>query len=108
MWTRHHRNRRLGVLVVPLLAAGFLSYFGYHAFEGDYGLHANYRLEARIDTLKGELAELSTQRGELERRLRLLHDGTLDRDMLDEQVRRKLNYVHPNEVVIVRGRGSID
>ena len=41
-------------------------------------------LQAKLDAIAGE-------RVELERRVQLLHDGTLEKDMLDEQARRALN-----------------
>jgi cell division protein FtsB len=102
MWTRHHRKRRTGALVVPALAACFLTYFGFHAYNGDYGINAKYRLEERIGGLERQVAGLKQQRAELERKVQLLHDGTVERDMLDEHARRVLNYAHPDDVVILR------
>jgi cell division protein FtsB len=102
MWTRHHRKRRTGALVVPALAACFLTYFGFHAYNGDYGINAKYRLEERIGGLERQVAGLKQKRAELERKVQLLHDGTVERDMLDEHARRVLNYAHPDDVVILR------
>ena len=39
---------------------------------------------------------------DLEQRVQLLHDGSLEKDMLDEQARRALNLAHPDELVIYR------
>ncbi|MGY6708130.1 MAG: FtsB family cell division protein [Rhizobiaceae bacterium] len=103
MWTRHHKKRRTGALIVPALAVCFLTYFGFHAYHGDYGIYAKYRLEDRIVHLKRDLASVEERRLELERRVRLLHDGSMERDMLDEHVRRALNMAHPNDVIIMRG-----
>jgi len=102
MWTRHHKNRRTGALIVPALAVCFLTYFGFHAYHGDYGIYAKYRLEERIVHLERELAAVETRRTELERRVRLLQNGTIERDMLDEHVRRSLNMAHPDDVIIMR------
>ena len=68
MWTRHHKNRRTGALIVPALAVCFLTYFGFHAYHGDYGIYAKYRLEDRIVHLERELAAVETRRIEIERR----------------------------------------
>ena len=38
----------------------------------------------------------------MERRVQLLHDGTLEKDMLDEQARRALNLSQADEIVIMR------
>ena len=38
---------------------------------------------------------------ELEQRVRLMHDGTLEKDMLDEQARRALNLSQADEITIM-------
>lgn len=102
MWTRYHKRRNTGRLIVPAIAAVVLSYFGFHAYQGDYGLNAKARLEARIVGLEAELAGLEKTRGKLEERIALVRDGTLEKDMLDEQARRALNLVRDNEIVVFR------
>ncbi len=102
MWTRQYKKRNTGKLIVPALCASFLAYFGFHAFQGEYGIYAKYRLEAETAVLKAEYAQLKANRAELERRVQLLHDGTLDKDMLDEQARKSLNLTNSDEVVIMR------
>ena len=83
------------------MTAAFLGYFGFHAFNGDYGIHAKYRLEERKASLEEELGRTIARREALEARTQLLHDGTLEKDMLDEQVRRTLGMARPDEVVIL-------
>ncbi|MCT8991742.1 septum formation initiator family protein [Chelativorans sp. SCAU2101] len=101
MWTRHHKRRNTGKLIVPAITVVVLSYFGFHAYQGDYGLNAKARLEVRIDRLEADLAVLEKTRQELEERLSLLQDGSLEKDMLDEQVRRALILARENEIVIL-------
>lgn len=108
MWTRHHKRRNTGRLIVPAIATLVLAYFGFHAYHGDYGLIAKETLEARIATLEGELEALREARRKLERRVSLLNDGSLERDMLDEQARRSLNLARKNEIVIFRTGGSLN
>ncbi|WP_127524202.1 septum formation initiator family protein [Mesorhizobium sp. Z1-4] len=102
MWTRQHKNRKSGALIVPALAAAFLSYFGYHAFQGEFGIYAGYAFEARAAALSSELDTVRHRRGELEHRVKLLSDGSLEKDTLDEYARRALNLAHDNEIVIYR------
>ena len=101
MWTRHHKRRNTGRLIVPAIAIAVLSYFGFHAYRGDYGLNAKERLADRIVHLEAELAGLEGTRGKLEERLSLLNDGTLERDMLDEQARGALNLSRTDEITIM-------
>ena len=86
---------------MPLLAAAFLGYFGYHAVSGSYGLLAREGFEAQAERLEAELAELEAERAALEARTALLRPAGLDPDMADELARRNLNVIAPNEVVII-------
>lgn len=102
MWTRQRKKRNTGALIVPSVAAVVLSYFGFHAFQGEYGIYSKYRLEERVAMLERNLERVTAERTHLERRVQLLHDGTLEKDMLDEQARRALNLSLPDELVIMR------
>ncbi len=101
MWTRQHKQRNTGRLIVPAISALFLAYFGFHAYHGEFGIYSKYQLEARIAELQGRLDGVRGKRIQLERRVQLLHDGTLEKDMLDEQARRALNLSQADEVTIM-------
>lgn len=102
MWTRQHKQRNYGRLILPTITAGFLAYFGFHVYHGAFGINSKHAFDIRAAELQGELDEIRTRRIELERRVQLLHDGTLEKDMLDEQARRALDFSHPNELTILR------
>jgi len=102
MWTRQHRERNTGRLIVPTLAILVLSYFGFHAYHGELGIYSKYQLQARAADLQAQLDTVRSKRVDLERRVQLLHDGTLEKDMLDEQARKALNLSHSDEVTIIR------
>ena len=109
MWTRQHRRRNTGRLIVPFISAAFLAYFGFHAYHGEFGIYSKYRFEARMAELQAELATVKGERVEMEHRVQLLHDGTLEKDMLDEQARKALNFSQPDEITIMRDRpGAIN
>ncbi len=100
MWTRQHKQSKTGALIIPMVSAAVVSYFGFHAWNGDYGLASKNRLETRIEILGERLDAARAERVEMERRISLLADGTMDRDMLDEYARHALDLTHENEVVI--------
>ena len=102
MWTRQYRPRRTGRLIVPAMTAVVLSYFGYHVYHGEFGSDSKDRMRERAAALQAELDTLRAERMALEARVRLMHDGTIDRDMLDEQARRLLNVSGPDELTIMR------
>ena len=106
MWTRQRKKRNTGALIVPAIAAAFLSYFGFHAFQGEYGIYSKYRLEERAAVLEAKLETTLAERVAIEQRVRLLHDGSLEKDMLDEYARHALNMVLADEIVVMRRRSN--
>ena len=101
MWTRQHKQRNTGRLIVPAVSALFLAYFGFHAYHGEFGINSKYQLEAQTVALQAQLDAVKARRIELERRVRLMHDGTLEKDMLDEQARKALNLSQADEITIM-------
>ena len=65
MWTRQHRRRNTGRLIVPVISAAFLAYFGFHAYHGEFGIYSKYRFEARMAELQAELATVKGERVEI-------------------------------------------
>jgi cell division protein FtsB len=101
MWTRHRRRSPFRHVILPIFAIGVLAYFGHHALTGSLGLASKQEYESRTSALKAELASLESQREELEKRTAMLRDGSLERDMIDEQARRLLGNTRENEIVIL-------
>ena len=106
MWTRQRKKRNTGALIMPAVAAAFLSYFGFHAFHGEYGIYSKYRLEQRAAALEARLETVRAGREALEQRVRLLHDGSLEKDMLDEHARQALNMALADEIIVMRRRND--
>jgi cell division protein FtsB len=104
MWTRQYKKRKTGRLIVPVLSILVFSYFSFHAYHGEYGIHSMYQYEARATALEKDLEQVREQRMNLEARVALLQEGSMERDMLDEHARRSLNRAHTDEVVILRPR----
>ena len=100
--TKQYRKSRLARLIVPAIACSFLSYFAVHAQSGRYGLESKQQLIRTLAESQARYDKFFHQREQLEQRVQLLHDGTLDRDMIDERARRSLNFSAPNEIVIMR------
>jgi cell division protein FtsB len=90
----------LRMLSMPLVAAAFLGYFGYHAFTGDFGIQAMDRLMDETTQLSGQLAALQAQRQALEARVGRVRPDSLDADLIDQSARAALNLMRADEVVI--------
>lgn len=102
MKTRQYRKTKLGRLVVPVLTGACLLYFLGEAQTGRYGLEAKLELASLLERREATLKEVVREREKLEQRAKLLHDGALERDIIDEHVRRSLNLGAADEIVILR------
>ena len=85
----------------PTAAFAFLIfYFAINALTGERGLLTDRRRDTTLAARNGEVQALRVQRLELESRVRLLDDGNLSRDLLEERARRVLGFVDPRDYVI--------
>lgn len=84
-----------------LALRGVPGLFRFHAYHGEFGIYSKYRLEAETVDLQGKLDAVKARRLDLQRRVQLMHQGTLEKDMLDEQARKALNMSHADEITIM-------
>jgi cell division protein FtsB len=103
MITRQHRKSPLARWWMPILTAGFLAYFGFHAFSGSFGIWAKERLNADAERLTVERDSLQSERERLEKQVASVRPGSLDADVVDIEARTALNVMRPDEVVIPLG-----
>ncbi|HDZ71321.1 septum formation initiator family protein [Aurantimonas sp. C2-6-R+9] len=102
MRTIQKRQSHIGRLIVPAITVSFLAYFAIHAQSGRYSLEAKAALSRELAERGAKIDEVTEVRERLEQRVQLLHDGTLERDMIDERARRALNVTTDDEIVILR------
>ncbi|WP_455477356.1 FtsB family cell division protein [Bartonella sp. B41] len=101
MWTKQKRRSAKIRFILPLMTAGVLSYFSYHIYHGEYGLYSRSKVNQHIIELEEELHKVEVERLFIEKRISLLRDGNVEKDMLDEYVRKNLNFSKPNELTIL-------
>ena len=92
-----HRARSM---VGPLMVAGILAYFGFHAIQGERGILTWLQLSHQIDRTARSLDASRAEESRIEQRVALLRSDNLDPDMLDERARAVLNLAAPGEIVI--------
>ena len=80
-----------------------LAYFSFHSINGSLGLNSSELYQTQIDELKFELASLEQVRQDYDKRTNLLRDGSLERDLIDEQARMTLGLIRSNEIVLLHG-----
>ena len=92
-------NRVRPFVPIAVLAC-LIFYFGFQALTGDRGLLAWENRNAVLAARTTELKRLRAERADLEARARLLRDGTLSRDLLEERARSLLGLSDPRDYVI--------
>lgn len=70
------------------------------AIAGPTGLLAWNENANLLEQRKTQIAMLATERDNLRNRVQLLDPGAADPDLVGELLRRDMNVVHPDEVVI--------
>ena len=93
-------------LMKPLLWMLVAFYMGYHTVHGERGLFALMKDRHDMAQLQDELSKTKAEREKVELRVSHLRDASLDRDLLDEQMRRMLGVMHKGEIVILNGPNS--
>jgi len=91
---------RLPPYLPTAILVALIFYFGFQALTGDRGLLSMTQRNALLAVRKGELARLQVERQDLETRARLLHDGAVSRDLVEERARYLLGFSDPRDYVI--------
>src|SRR5665213_992273 len=102
MMVLREMRRRAKVLVAPVLGIAVTFYFAYHLVEGDRGLRAWVRVAQDLRIAKENLAATSAERNALDHKVTHLRPDQIEPDLLDTQVRKTLDVVAPDEIVIMR------
>lgn len=93
-------KKRARALTGPVLGIMLTGYFGYHLVEGDRGLRAWVRLSQELRQAQERLAAVSAERAELQHRVTHMRPGHVDPDLLESQIRKTLDVLRPDEIVI--------
>ena len=91
-------------LALYLGAGAAISYFAFHAFNGEHGIMAQRQFDQQKRELSDELRQLQTERAALERRVLLMKSDSIDPDILEEKSREMLGMTRPSDVVVLLSR----
>ena len=90
----------------PVLLGFAMFYLCFHVFHGERGLVALWHEQREQAHLSGALLQAQQERIALERRVAGLRSASLDRDLLDEQVRHILGLRGENEFLLFGGNSK--
>jgi cell division protein FtsB len=88
--------------LAPFMVFCVMGYFIYHSIQGDRGILAWMQLQDRLLHVQSTLKEITQAREELEEKVQDLRPESINRDLLDQQVRLQLGYTRPDEIIILR------
>jgi len=97
-----HFQRLSQKALAPFMVLSVMGYFIYHSIQGDRGILAWVQLQDRLLQIQSQLKEITQARQELEEKVHDLRPESINRDLLDQQVRERLGYIGSDEVVILR------
>ncbi|QFT59670.1 Septum formation initiator [Sulfitobacter sp. THAF37] len=89
-----------GTLLFFAIAFALSLYFTFAAVQGDFGLFRRAEIVAESQVLRSRLAEVRTDVARMENLTKRMSDDYLDLDLVDEQARKVLGLVRPDEIVI--------
>jgi len=101
MSVRSRRRLSPSRFIAPVATLLIMGYFAFHALNGQYGTRAHIVMKLKIEELEAQYDQRKKVRVRLEERVALLAEGTMERDMVDEKIRRQLNMASKDEVVIL-------
>ena len=76
---------------------GFILYFLFHGLTGELGWMLSEQRQLQQSQLHEKLKRTRQERMDLEARARLLRDGSLSRDLLEERARSVLGVADPED-----------
>ena len=92
------------ILINFLISVIFLFisfYFTFNAIYGNNGLKKNIALEIEIIELNNKLSSLQKVLYDIEKKTSSLSKKNLDLDLLDEQSRKILGLIRPDEIMLI-------
>jgi len=91
---------RLSTFIPTAILAALIFYFGFNAMTGDRGILNTRERRATLAEDEAELQALQAQHADLALRARLLSDGSLSNDLVEERAHEVLGFADPKDYVI--------
>lgn len=77
-----------------------LIYFIYHIFNGKYGIYSYINLKQQLYIKKEQLHKLNNKNEIAKSKIKNLKQDNLDIDLLEEELKNKLNFSFSEEIII--------
>jgi cell division protein FtsB len=87
--------------LLALIGLCMCAYFSYHAIAGNRGLVRLYFVNSKIETLSKSETSLAAEEAIWSKKVSMMRPGTVDKDLLEEQVRKILGYRNADEYAVL-------
>ncbi|MAF98189.1 MAG: hypothetical protein CMH26_06105 [Micavibrio sp.] len=84
-----------------LFGVCLLLYFTFHVVQGPRGVFSLLSVNQEIKTLSKISNNVLSERQDVDVRVSMMRPGSVDKDLLSEQVRNQLGYKNNNEYVVL-------
>lgn len=99
--TRQKKSIKGRRLLFPILCLLLGAYFLHHSLNGRLGYYSQQSAADEALHLEYQLAALKQRKIKLHTRVKLIRNGSIEKDMLDEQARYHLNLLQVDEIAIM-------
>ena len=93
-------RKTLAVVCSFLILGTVVVFFGFHTLAGERGVLAKPELERKIVVATEELRVLKRKKAFIMHRVELMHNSSVDADILEEMARSELGLYSPNDVIV--------
>ena len=90
---------RKNILAIVGLCLSF--YFSYHLVAGHRGYFSLVNLKREITVLTTKYTALEAEHAVVERKVKMMRPGSVDRDLLEERARHILGYQRSDEIALI-------
>jgi cell division protein FtsB len=88
--------------VIAIFGICLSVYFCYHLIAGERSYLRLISLNHQIGPSEQALADVSTERQDLEQKVVMMRPGSVNRDLLEEQSRKILGFHYPDEKTLIK------
>ena len=87
-----------------VLLGTLVAFFGFHSLAGERGLLVLDNLDRKIASAQEHLYLLEKKNAEIEARIVLIGSDLIDKDLLEEMVRRELGLFAENDILVLTNK----
>lgn len=98
VWKLQNKIKASGLILMCIM---LFAYFLFYTINGERGLFRYFYLKKEISQTQKIASQYNMKRTQLDEKVKLLSNKSLDLDLLDERVRTVLSFIDKDEFIII-------